>query len=278
MPRQSSGTRAPLLGIFDSGLGGLTVARRLRALAPGVDLVYFADQRHVPYGDRAVDDLRRLLASNVAYLAAQHVDAIVMGCNTSCAVAARHGWPPSTVPIMDLIGAAADHVARIGARRVGVVATTATARSGAYAAAIAARNPAARVREVAAPALVPLVEAGIVAGPVARRAVANVCAAFDEPLDAVVLACTHYPLLDAEFAAVLGAGVMRIDPAVAQAERAIEWLDDRFGATPGEGGATRYVTSGALDAFLEGVAAVVGPLGPRDTAGLRDPAFEQVLK
>ncbi len=278
MPPENSRTRVPLIGIFDSGLGGLTVARRVRALAPDVDMLYFADQRHVPYGDRDAADLRRLLTANVAYLVDQGADAIVMGCNTSCAIAARHGWPASPVPIMDLIAAAAEHVARIGARNVGVIATAATARSGAYAAAITARCPDTRVREVAAPALVPLVEAGIVAGPVARAAVAAVCRGFTEPLDAVVLACTHYPLLDAEFAAVLGDGVERIDPAVAQADRAIAWLRETFDAASSRGGRTRYVTSGSLDAFRAGLAAVVGPLGAGDSLGLRDAAFAEALK
>jgi glutamate racemase len=278
MPPENNRTRVPLIGIFDSGLGGLTVARRVRALAPGADMLYFADQRHVPYGDRDAADLRRLLTENVAYLVAQGADAIVMGCNTSCAIAARHGWPESPVPIMDLIAAAAEHVACVGARNVGVIATAATARSGAYAAAITARSPAARVREVAAPALVPLVEAGIVAGPVARAAVASVCGAFTEPLDAVVLACTHYPLLDAEFAAVLGDGVQRIDPAVAQADLAVAWLRETYGAEGARAGRTRYVTSGSLDAFRAGVVAIAGPLGAADSIGLRDPAFADALK
>jgi glutamate racemase len=278
MPPENNRTRVPLIGIFDSGLGGLTVARRVRGLAPNVDMLYFADQRHVPYGDRDAADLRRLLTANVAYLVDEGADAIVMGCNTSCAIAARHGWPASPVPIMDLIAVAAEHVARIGARNVGVIATAATARSGAYAAAITARSPGTFVREVAAPALVPLVEAGIVAGPVARAAVAAVCRAFTEPLDAVVLACTHYPLLDAEFAAVLGDGVERIDPAVAQADHAVAWLRETFGVVSSRAGRTRYVTSGSLDAFGAGLAAVVGPLGSGDSLGRRDAAFAEALK
>ncbi|MBD5606605.1 MAG: aspartate/glutamate racemase family protein, partial [Candidatus Eremiobacteraeota bacterium] len=108
---------------------------RVRALLPHEDIVFLADQAHVPYGDRRADDLEALLARNVAYLAEAGVDAIVMGCNTTCAVAAERGWPDAGRPILDLIAAAADAVADSGARRVGVLATTATARSGAYGAA-----------------------------------------------------------------------------------------------------------------------------------------------
>jgi len=221
-----------------------------------------ADQAHVPYGDRTPDELVELLAHNVAYLVAAGVDAIVMGCNTSCAIAAERGWPASDVPILDLIAVAADAVVALGAPRVGVVATAATARSGAYGNAIRARAPRVSVQEVAAPRLVPLVEAGTITGPLARAAVAEALAAFAPPLDALVLACTHYPFLDAEFAAVLGPQVERIDPAVAQADRAVAFVRARGG--PNEHGATRYVTTGAPAAFRNAVEAIVGPFGPHD--------------
>jgi glutamate racemase len=248
------------LGVFDSGLGGLTVLRRLRRLLPAVDLVYFADQRHVPYGDRADADLLRLLAANVAYLAACGSDAIVMGCNTSCAIAASYGWPAADVPIFDLIAAAADAVVASGARRVGVLATSATARTGAYGAAIRARDARIFVREVAAPGLVPLVEAGVLGGPRAEHAVAAACAAVGADIDALVLACTHYPLLDAVFARALGPAVLRIDPAEAQALRAADWVRANYGASRRSGGRTRYVTSGPLDAFGASIVALAGPL------------------
>jgi glutamate racemase len=239
------------------------VLRAVRERLPREDLVYLADQAHVPYGDRPASELRRLLADNVAFLEGAGVDAVVMGCNTSCAVAARFGWPASRVPILDLIEAAADAVAASGARRVGVIATTATARSGAYGAAIRARLPQAVVEEVAAPALVPLVEAGVLAGPIARSAVAAACARFTPELDALVLACTHYPLLDPVFAAVLGANVSRIDPALAQSERAVAFAAAR-GAARGESGRTRYVTTGPLEPFREALRALAGPPGPGD--------------
>jgi glutamate racemase len=238
------------------------VLRRVRALLPDEDLVFLADQAHVPYGDRSSGELVALLAQNAAYLAGCGVDAIVMGCNTTCAVAASAGWPAVGIPILDLIAAAADAVADSGARRVGVLATSATIRSGAYAAAIRARAPGIGVVEVAAPRLVPLVEAGTVSGALARAAVAQALAPFAEPLDALVLACTHYPLLDAEFAALLGPGVERIDPAAMQAERAADFTHARGGA--GGTGRTRYVTTGALAPFRIAVEALAGPLRSHD--------------
>jgi glutamate racemase len=118
------------------------------------------------------------------------------------------------------------------------------------------------VEEVAAPGLVPLVEAGITAGDEACAAVESACAPFRAPLDALVLACTHFPFLDAHFAAVLGPAVVRIDPSTAQADRAVAFARSR--APRAETGRTRYVTTGALDAFREALPGFVGALDPED--------------
>jgi glutamate racemase len=229
---------------------------------PAEDIVYLADQAHVPYGDRDDDDLVRLLGANVAFLEAAGAEAIVMGCNTSCAVASRRGWPATSIPIFDLIEAAARQVVALGATRVGVIATAATARSGAYGRALRTLDPALAVQEVAAPKLVPLVESGLVRGPIARAAVEESLAPFAAPLDALVLACTHYPLLDSEFAAVLGSAVVRLDPALAQADAAERFVRERGG--PAGSGRTRYLTTGAVSAYRSAVEAIVGPLGPND--------------
>jgi glutamate racemase len=242
-----------LLGIFDSGLGGLTVLRAVRARLPDEDIVYFADQAHAPYGDRSDGELFELFGRARGYLEDAGVDAIVMGCNTSCAVASRRGWPPGRVPIVDIITSAAAAIASdTTLAHVGVIATAATTRSGAYGNAIRARAPQLRVTEIAAPELVPLVEAGLVRGPAVDDAVARACAQFAEPVDAAVLACTHYPLLDAAFAVALGQRVHRIDPSLVQAERATDF------ARGGESGRTRFVTTGDPQAFSISARAILG--------------------
>jgi glutamate racemase len=238
------------------------VLRNVRARLPREDLVYLADQAHVPYGDRPHDEIRAFLEWNIAFLDAHAVDAVVMGCNTSCAIASRSGWPPARAKILDLIDAAAQAVAESGAQRVGVIATTATAGSGAYGDAIRRRARAVAVEEIGAPALVPLVEAGTLEGPVVAAAVAEACARFHGPLDAMVLACTHFPILDAHFAAALGPSVARIDPANVQSDRAVAFVHAR-GAND-EIGRTRFVTNGELEAFRRAVATLAGPLGPHD--------------
>ena len=132
----------------------MTVLRQVRALLPLEDIVYFADQAHVPYGERSVEELQSFLRHNLAFLDERGADAIVMGCNTSCAIAMRFGWPDSRARVLDLIDAAAEVVAVSGARRVGIIATNATANSGAYAEALRRRAPEVEVQEVGAPALV----------------------------------------------------------------------------------------------------------------------------
>jgi glutamate racemase len=201
------------------------------------------------------------LRTNVAYLEAAGVSAIVMGCNTSCAVAATFGYPSASIPIFDLIESAAGGVAASGAQRIGVVATAATIRSSAYGNAIRRIGPHLDVQEVAAPALVPLVEAGKLTGAEPRAAIAAAHAEFKAPLDALVLACTHYPLLDSHFAEVFGPGVARIDPAEAQAARAAGFARS---ARLGGSGRTRYLTTGALEPFQRALEALAGPLGPSD--------------
>lgn len=249
-----------MLGLFDSGLGGLTVLRRVRERLPLHDAVYLADQAHVPYGERAFGDLHALLRHNLDYLNDAGARAIVVACNTSCAAAAEYGWPPSAAPVLDLIETAAASLAAGGARRIGVIATSATIRSGAYGLRLRDRIPGAHVEEVAAPALVPLVEAGAIEGEGTREAVRDACAPFSRDLDAVVLACTHYPVLDAHFAAVLGEGTVRVDPAVAQAEATV-LLAAELGIGPGSG-TVRYATTGALEPFVGSVRTLMNEPDP----------------
>ena len=108
-----------MIGLFDSGLGGLTVIKRIRERLPHADIVFFADQANVPYGDRDAEELHGLLAANLARLDDFGADAIVMACNTSCAIAERYGWPSTRAPVLDLIDSAATAAQRAGIPPVG---------------------------------------------------------------------------------------------------------------------------------------------------------------
>jgi len=250
-----------VIGVYDSGLGGLTVLAALRAAGITDDAIYFADQAHVPYGDKADAELHGLLAANLAWLQHHGADAVVMGCNTSCAVASRRGWPdvPFPLGIADLIANGAQAFAGSALRRVAVIATAATVRSGAYGDAIRAVAPAIGVVEVAAPALVPLVESGAAETGAARAAVDAVVAALPPGIEAIVYGCTHYPLLDAHFARALPHAA-RIDPAAQQA-RAVARLPLASGTAR-----TTYVTNGDVAAFEANVRRWTGDANGRVTA------------
>jgi glutamate racemase len=236
-----------VLGLYDSGLGGLTVLAALRRAGVDGDVVYFADQAHVPYGDKTDAQIHGYLDENLALLGGLGVEAVVTACNTTCAVAERHGWPASPFPVLDLIATAGRSFAGTPHRRIAVVATVATVRSGAYARAICTASPQAEVFEVAAPALVPIVERGEADTPAARAAVAAVVAQLPPNLDALVYGCTHYPLLDRWFAESLAPQTERIDPAVAQAAAA-QRLIAQLNLTPGAS-KTTYYTNGNAEQF-----------------------------
>jgi len=201
--------------MLDSGLGGLTVLHALRKLAPGVDVVYFADTANVPYGDRGLDEVALLGARIVERLATYDPAAIIIASGTTCAAFDTCGWPASSAPLVGVIEAGAASALRASRRgAIGVIATRGTIDSGSFERALHALAPATRVTNVAAPALVPLVEAGESGSERAHAAVDAACAPFrTAQCDAVILGCTHFPHLRAWFAAALGPDVALVDPA-----------------------------------------------------------------
>ena len=240
-----------MIGLYDSGLGGLTVLSALRAAGVTQDVAYFADQAHVPYGDRSDTQIQGYHRENFAALARLGVELLVMGCNSSCAVGQRLGWPKTPFPILDLIETAGRSLSGTSFSRIAVVATPTTVRSGAYGRAIRASLPHADVVEVAAPALVPLVERGAAESDEAGEAVRAVIASLPAELDAVVYGCTHYPLLDRWFAGALDERVVRIDPAQAQAAEARKRI--AAARVSPRSGRTVYFTTGDPVAFERGV-------------------------
>ncbi|HEV2909525.1 MAG TPA: glutamate racemase [Candidatus Eremiobacteraceae bacterium] len=218
--------RTRRVAMLDSGLGGITVLNALRALAPDTDVIYFADTANVPYGDRALDDVATLGARIVDRLAQREPGVIVVASGTTCAAFDAHGWPSSLVPYTGVIDTGArTAVAASASGRIGVIATRGTIDSGCFERAVHALSPVARVTNVAAPALVPIVEAGESSTERAQAAVNAACRAFiDAHCDTVILGCTHFPHLRKWFAAALGPGVELVDPADACAAATVALL------------------------------------------------------
>lgn len=182
------------IGLYDSGLGGLTVLRALTLALPGESFIYVGDNARVPYGGRSTDEILEFNREIVKFLTDQGVKAIVAACNTSSALAIPHLQTQSPVPLLGLIGAGARQAAAFD--RVGVIATEGTVRSGAYGQTIHDMSPATRVMEIACPGLVPLVERGELNGPLAYTVVRDALMPFAaEGVEALVLGCTHYPML-----------------------------------------------------------------------------------
>jgi len=230
------------IGVFDSGVGGLTVLREILRRSPGESTIYLGDNARAPYGVRTDDEVLSFSTQSLDLLAERDVKAIVVACNTSTAVAIVALRRRYDLPILGVIrpGASATALATRN-RRVGVIATPATIRSHAYFSAIKDENPAVEVYEHATPTLVPLVEAGQLTGPAAEAAVAEALAPllgerdaagesiFPRPpgatIDTLLLGCTHYPLLRPIIAALVGEQVAIVDSATATASALAELLD-----------------------------------------------------
>src|SRR3989441_9839415 len=218
------------LGVFDSGIGGLTVARALFERLPKESVIYFGDPARVPYGQKSPDTVRRYSAEILAYLLHRGVKAVVVACNTSTAHALGYLQEHSSVPVVGVIepGArAAVTATKTGS--IGVIGPAGTIASGAYERAIKALRPDAKVHGQACPLFVPIVEEGWFEHPAAEL----IGREYLEPLqrakvDVLVLGCTHYPLLKPLLARVMGPDVTLVDSAEETATavaRALERLD-----------------------------------------------------
>jgi glutamate racemase len=217
------------IGIFDSGIGGLTVARAIYAALPGESTIYFGDTARVPYGPKSPETVRRYSREIAQWLVGQGVKLIVIACNTSTAHALRELQQETPVPVIGVIepGARAAVAATAGGP-VGVIGTAGTIASNAYARAINALAPDLQVEQRACPLFVPLVEEGWFEHPAARLVAEEYLASLRlARVDALVLGCTHYPLLKPLLAEVMGPGVRLIDSAEETARSVAEALASR---------------------------------------------------
>lgn len=264
-----------LVGLFDSGLGGLTVLRQVQALHPHSPCLYLGDTARVPYGQRSTEEIRAIASEVVQWLRLQGVGVLVMACNTSNALALDVAVAEAGVPVVGLIDSVA---AELTSDRVGVLCTPATAASGAYRRAIQACRPSAAVSVVGCPAFVPLIEAGRLDAPELREAARS----YLEPLlearvDTVVLGCTHYPLLRPLLAELLPPDVQLVNPALATAQRLGPLLaslgeEPLAPQPPSVEQRTRICVTGEAEAFAEAATAWLGWRPQVRTVSLQSPA------
>ena len=203
------------IGVFDSGVGGLTVAREIMRNLPDERIVYFGDTARVPYGSKSQETVIRYSKQIVRFLQTQHVKAIVIACNTASALALDAIEGELDIPILGVLRPGAKVAAETTKnKRVGVIATESTIRSGMYGRYIKAHDPEITVYGKACPLFVPLVEEGWLKDPVteevARRYLKEL---LEKDIDSLILGCTHYPLIRSLMRKIVGDKVQLVNPA-----------------------------------------------------------------
>ena len=241
------------IGVFDSGLGGLTTVRELRRLLPGEDIVYFGDTGRVPYGGRSAETIVKYARQDVAFLRTFDLKAIVIACGTVSTTALEVLAAENPIPVLGVVAPAAAAAARATKNgRIGLIGTQASIRSGAYERLIQAENPAAQVLSQPCPLFVPLVENGRF-----RRGdivIETVAAEYLAPLqkagvDTLVLGCTHYPLLEEVISAHMGPEVALINAGAEGARAVARALEGADALSARSRGTYRYFVSDRQEDF-----------------------------
>ena len=242
------------IGVFDSGLGGLTAAKEIMRLFPDESIVYFGDTSRVPYGTRSKETIIKYTHSDIRFLLSKDVKMIVIACGTASSAALPEIKEDFSVPIYGVVDAAVYTAVRAtGNKKIGIIGTSATIKSGAYTAYIKEYDAEIRTFERACPLFVPLVENGHFDTPVTELII-------DEYLkdiraagvDTLILGCTHYPLLEKAIARYMGSGVRLISPGREVAQYLKKKLTPEVMHGPG-GDAHRYsyYVSDSVESFTE---------------------------
>src|ERR1700693_4624223 len=238
------------IGIFDSGLGGLTVARAIIDQLPGESIRYVGDNARTPYGPRPLAEVRSFTLEILDELVAAGVKAIVIACNTASSATLRDARERYEIPVLEVIHPAVRRaVSATRSGRVGVIGTTATIESGSYLDAFAAA-PQLSITSVACPAFVEFVERGETSGP----AITNIARDYLQPLieadiDTLVLGCTHYPLLTGVISYVMGDKVTLVSSAEETAKDLYRTLVENDLLNEGGDPTHTFIATGDIESF-----------------------------
>ncbi len=241
------------IGVFDSGIGGLTVVKALQEVLPNEDIFYLGDTARVPYGNKSAETVERYGLELAEMLMRENAKTIVVACNTVSSVAIPKLRASVSVPVIGVIEPGAHAaIATTRNRHVGVIGTRATIRSGAYENALRALNVHVRVTSRACPLLVPLIEEGLLDDKLTDLTIARYLEPMlAEGIDTLVLGCTHYPLLAPAIGRSLGGKVHLVDSAL-NCARAVKDLLERqsLAADIGVRGKVDVALTDAADNFL----------------------------
>jgi glutamate racemase len=248
------------IGIFDSGVGGLTVLQKTRSLLPGKNLVYLGDTARVPYGTKSPETVKRYALQAADFLVRQNVKMLVVACNTASSVALEALRETFRLPVVGVIEPGAEQaIAATSNRRIGVIGTEGTIQSGAYLKALKQLDPTIAAWGIACPLFVPLAEEGW-----AEHVVAKLCAEeylaplMEHDIDTLVLGCTHYPLLKNILQHVLGPQVRLIDSAEATARKVAALLGETTGSLGAAAGTTHFFVTDVPNRFCRVGGAFLG--------------------
>ena len=252
------------VGVFDSGVGGLSVLRALKERLPGENFIYFGDTARTPYGVLSSDEVRRFTVEIGAWLLERDCKMIVIACNTATVMGMTALRSMTAVPIVGMVEAALRGVFRTGDDiwPVGLIATEGTLANGAYQAAFAEKAPGKPLYTRACPDFTTLVERGKTEGPEVDQTVMRYLTPLrDKGIRTLVFGCTHYPFLASAIAPFLGEGVGLVDPAVELASMAEEYLEKNSllnGVGESAGGSVEYWCSGDRSGFISVAGVLLG--------------------
>ena len=242
------------IGVFDSGLGGLTVAAALRKSLPNENIIYIGDTARVPYGDKSPANIIRFGMEDASFLVSKGVKLIVIACNTVSAIALSEIRAKfAKVPVIGVLDAGVRACLRAKPKYVAVIGTRATVSSDAYRREIHAVNPEINIRTIACPLFVPIVEEGLADSEICRLTIDFYLNSLKkETPDMLLLACTHYPLLKKSLQSYLRKKVRIIDSAEACAKFAEEYLEKNFlSASKRTSGTERFYVTDMPDSFFK---------------------------
>jgi len=240
------------IGVFDSGLGGLTVVKEIKKRLPGESLIYFGDNGRTPYGTKSKETVLKYSKQDIAFLLSMDVKLVVVACNTVSSVALPE-IKDIQVPVLEVIGPGVDAAlkkSRTG--RIGIIGTPNTIASSIYSKAIKQRNPEAKTFAKPCPLFVPLVEEGWWDNDIVRMiAFEYLNGLLEENIDTLVLGCTHYPLLSNTIRKVIGQEIVMVNSAEEVAAALEQMLLNEDLLTDSSSVQYRYYTSDSVDKFKE---------------------------
>jgi len=247
------------IGIFDSGVGGLTVLKEVARLLPDEELLYVGDTARVPYGTKSPETVRRYAMEVAEFLVGQGVKMLVVACNTASAVALESLASRFRIPVVGVIAPGARRATSLSSnRRIGVIGTEGTVKSGAYTREILGLAPDAEVFSAPCPLFVPLAEEGWAEHRIARLAAEEYLAPLlAENIDALVLGCTHYPLFKHTLHELLGGAIHLVDSAEETAKTVVARLPE-VGANAAGRGSIRFFVTDVPDRFTRVGSAFLG--------------------